>query len=172
MKITNFKNLFGGAVLGLAILGGGSAASAQETQTQPQTDKQWKHHRDGDGFKRHGRHGGGMRGMRTFGQLNLSDAQKEQMKQISDRHRESTKALREQMFANKDSQDQTARQNLRTQYKAAHEQMRAEMLNILTSEQKTQLEQFNEQRKQLREQRRQQFEQRRKQSQTTTPVIN
>jgi Spy/CpxP family protein refolding chaperone len=103
--------------------------------------------------------------MRMFGQLNLSDAQKEQMKQISDRYRESGKALREQMFANKDSQDQTTRENLRTQYKAAHEQMRTEMLNVLTSEQKTQLEQFNEQRKQR-------HEQRRKQSQTTTPVIN
>ena len=166
MKITNFKNIFGGATLGLAILAGGATAThAQETQTQPQaeqkTDKQWKHRR-GDGLRRGGKHGRGGE-MRMFGGLNLSDAQKEQLKQIADRYRENHKAAREQMRANGTTPDATQREQIRAQRKATHEQMRAEMLSVLTPEQKTQLEQFKAERKERFEQRRQQFEQRRKQ---------
>jgi protein CpxP len=178
MKITNFKNIFGGAALGLAILAGGAtAAHAQETQTQPQaeqkTDKQWKkHRRGGEGFRRGGKHGrGGEMGM--FGGLNLSDAQKEQLKQIADRYRENHKAAREQMRANGTRPDDSQREQLRAQRKATHEQMRAEMLSVLTPEQKTQFEQFKAERKERFEQRRQQFEQRRKQREAQpAPTVN
>lgn len=175
MKITNFKKIFGGAALGLAILaGGGTAAQAQETQTQPQadqkTEKQWKHRR-GEGFRRGGKHGRG--GMRAFGQLNLTDAQKEQLRQIAERYRESNKTLREQLRANRESNNTAQREQLFAQFKEAHQKMRAEMLNVLTAEQRTQLEQFKEQRKQLREQRRQLFEQRRKQREAQqAPSVN
>ena len=176
MKTTNFKKIFGGAALGFAILAGGTvAANAQETQTQPQTqektDKQRKHRRGGDGFRRGGRMGGG-REMRAFSQLNLTDAQKAQLKQIAESYRESNKTLREQLRASRESADATQREQLRAQFKAAHEKMRAEMLNVLTAEQKTQLEQLKEQRKQQFEQRKQQFEQRRKQRRAETPTVN
>lgn len=171
MKITNFKKLIGASAFGLAVLVGGSAsAQAQETQTQPQdgqkSEKRFKHHgRGGEGF----RHGGKMRG---FSQLNLTDAQKTQMQQIAERFRLTTQPLREQLRATRESADTTQREQLHTQLKTAHKQMNDEMLAVLTTEQKTQLEQFKEQHKQMREQRRQQFEQRRKERQTQTPTIN
>lgn len=162
MKI---KNIIGAATLGLAVLTGASAINAQETQTRPEaghkTEKHWKKH--GEGFRRGGHHRAGQ--MRKFAQLDLTEAQKEQMRQIHERYRESHRALFEQMRALKNSDDQTARQNLRAQIKEAHKQMRGELLNVLTVEQKTQLEE-------LRKQRRQQFEQRRKQRQAETPVVS
>ncbi|HEX8267113.1 MAG TPA: Spy/CpxP family protein refolding chaperone [Pyrinomonadaceae bacterium] len=176
MKITNFKNIFGGAALGLAILAGGATTiNAQETQTQPQTeqktDKQWKHRR-GDGLRRGGKHGRGGE-MRMFGGLNLSDAQKEQLKQIADRYRENHKAARQQMRTDGTAPDPAQREQMRAKRKETHEQMRAEMLNVLTAEQKTQLQQFEAERKQRFEQRRQQFEQRRKQREAQpAPTVN
>ena len=176
MKITNFKNIFGGAALGLAILAGGATAThAQETQTQPQaeqkTDKQWKHRR-GEGFRRGGKHGRGGE-MRMFSGLNLSDAQKEQLKQIADRYRENHKAAREQMRENGTAPDPAQREQMRAKRKETREQMRAEMLNVLTAEQKTLLQQFEAERKQRFEQRRQQFEQRRKQREAQpAPTVN
>jgi Spy/CpxP family protein refolding chaperone len=176
MKITNFKNIFGGAALGLAILAGGAtAAQAQETQTQPQaeqkTDKQWKHRR-GEGFRRGGKHGGGGE-MRMFGGLNLTDEQKDKLKQIAQRYRENHKAAREQMRANGTMPDPSQREQMRAKRKETHEQMRAEMLSVLTAEQRTQIQQFEGERKQRFEQRRQQFEQRRKQREAQpAPTVN
>ena len=168
MKITNFKNIIGTA-LGLAILAGGATAThAQETQTQPQagqqTEKQWKQRR-GEGFRRGGRHGGHRGGMRAFGQLNLTEAQKQQLQQIHESYRENNKALYEQMRAVRESSDAAKREQLFSQFKETRQKMRAEMLNVLTAEQKTQLEQLKAERKQQREQRRQLFEQRRQQRQ-------
>lgn len=181
MKITNFKNIIGGAALGLAVIAGGAtAAHAQETQTQPQagqkTEKQWKHGRGGEGFRRGGKRGMHARGkMRGFGQLNLTDTQKAQLKQIHESYRESNKALREQMKAVRESNDAAKREQLFAQFKEAHQRMRGEMLNVLTAEQKTQLEQLKVQREQMREQRRQMFEQRRKERQAQqqpAPSVN
>ena len=181
MKITNFKNIFPAAALGLAILAGGAtAANGQETQqTQPQadqkTEKQWKRGNRGEGLRRGGkfaRHGRGGE-MRLFAQLNLTDAQKEQIKQIHQRFGENSKAQREQLRASGAQLDQTQREQLRAQRKAAHEQLQAEILNILTAEQKTQLEQLREQRRQQFEQRKQLFEQRRRQRQAQpAPTVN
>lgn len=177
MKITNFKSIFPAAALGLAVFAGGTIAShAQETQTQPQagqkTEKQWKQHRrGGEGFRRGGKEGRHGRGeMRVFGQLNLTDAQKEQLKQIHESYRESNKSLREQMKAARESNDATKREQLFAQFKDSHEKMRAEMLNVLTAEQKTQLEQFKAQHEQMRQQRRQMFELRRKQREAQQPA--
>lgn len=179
MKITKFKNIFGGAALGLAILAGGAAAThAQETQTQPQagqnTEKQWKKHRRGDGFRRGDKLGRAERGgMRQFSRLNLTDEQKEQIKQLHERYRDHNKAIREQLRTARESNDTAKSEQLFAQYKEDHKKMRAEMLTILTAEQRTQLEQFQTERKQQREQRRQLFEQRRKQREAQpAPNVN
>jgi periplasmic protein CpxP/Spy len=96
--------------------------------------------------------------------LNLSDAQKEQMQQIAARHREATRSLREQMHAQRKGefggfgdgtfnesavrQAAQARAQIEVELEVARARMMSEMYNVLTPEQKTQLAQEREQRKQ------------------------
>jgi Spy/CpxP family protein refolding chaperone len=138
----------------------------------------------GQGGKDHvGRHGGGRgghkggRGMRGgFGghfaeKLNLTDAQKEQMKQISARYRESAKALRQQRGGDgrKGGFDATgggtfneaevraaaqARANARVEMEVQRARMMSEMYAVLTAEQKAQLATERQQREQKRQERR------------------
>ncbi|HZS06541.1 MAG TPA: Spy/CpxP family protein refolding chaperone [Blastocatellia bacterium] len=105
----------------------------------------------------HGRHGDWMPGGFARG-LNLTDAQKAQMKQLSQSFRERTQPLRNELRAKHEalreaSQGSTFNEALATQKlteMAAVEaklmgerfRMRQEMLALLTPEQKTQLEQF------------------------------
>ncbi len=101
--------------------------------------------------------------------LNLTDAQKEQMKQIAARHRESTKALREQMRAARGSDSgffsgtfdegavraaAQARANARVELEVARARMMAEMYNVLTPDQKAQLAAQRQQLEQKRQERR------------------
>ncbi len=106
-----------------------------------------------------GRHGRGGFGM--FSRLNLTDAQKEQMKQIGQSSRERTSPLRKELHAKM----QTLRQSeqggtfneslaaqtltetapLRAKLMAEEFKIRQEMLAVLTPEQKTQLDQMRDQ---------------------------
>jgi protein CpxP len=114
------------------------------------------------GFGRfHGRHGRG--GGNAWQQLNLTDAQKTQMKQIRESYRERTQPLHQELRAKRQelrqgNQGGTFNEALTTQVlteSAALEaklmgerfKMRQEMLALLTPEQKNQLEQLREQHK-------------------------
>lgn len=123
-----------------------------------------------DRGERHGRkHGRGHDGFGRFARnLNLTDAQKAQLQQIADRHRESTRGLHEQMrglHRNSPKADDgsfneaavrqaaQARANLMVELEVARARMMSEMFAVLTPEQKAQLAQQREAHKQRRLQR-------------------
>lgn len=107
----------------------------------------------------HGRHGRGGAGI--WRQLNLTEAQKTQMKQIRESYRERTQSLHKELRAKRQelkqaNQGGTFNETLATQVlteSAALEaklmgerfKMRQEMMELLTPEQKNQLEQKREQ---------------------------
>jgi periplasmic protein CpxP/Spy len=122
----------------------------------------------GKRFGRRGGHGGGFGA--SFRHLDLTDAQKAQLKQIRASHSESIKALRQQIrekrqamresFANGAFNESLASQRMAEiaplQAKLMGEQfrIRQESLSVLTAEQKAKLEQSREQFKQRIEERR------------------
>jgi protein CpxP len=126
-------------------------AQTTDQGSQPEQGKQ----RFGKFHGRHGRAGGG------FEWLNLSEAQKTQMKQIRESYRERTQSLHQELRAKRQelrqaNQGTTFNEGLATQVlteSAAVEaklmgerfKMRQEMLALLTPEQKNQLEQKREQ---------------------------
>ena len=110
------------------------------------------------------RGGFGHRGPGDFGPLaglNLTDAQKEQVRQIHESFDESTKALRDQMRALHDNDtadplsgnfDEAAfraaaeaRAKIQVEMEVQHAKMMSQVVNILTAEQKTQLAERHEQ---------------------------
>jgi len=115
----------------------------------------------------HGRHGRG--GGDGWQRLNLTEAQKTQMKQIRESYRERTQSLHKELRAKKQelrqaNQGETFNEALATQVltdSAAIEaklmgerfKMRQEMAAVLTPEQKNQLEQMREQHKMKRAER-------------------
>jgi protein CpxP len=117
-----------------------------------------------EGFGPHHGHGG--MGM-AFSKLNLTDAQKAQMKQIHQNYRERTQTLRTELHAkmhvlweaNKGvafnealaTQTLTETAPLRAKLMGERFKMRQEMMSVLTTEQKTQLAQMREQWKAKRE---------------------
>ncbi|HEX9961861.1 MAG TPA: Spy/CpxP family protein refolding chaperone [Pyrinomonadaceae bacterium] len=172
---------------GLAVVAISSFVMAQDNRsTTPQDDTQKmermerKEGRRGfgkrDGMRRGGR-GFGMHGLR---QLNLTDAQKEQIRTIMESrrgNREANQTQREelrQIIEAKRSGTITAEQQerlraFRDQRRENARQLHEQILAILTPEQKTQLEQI----KQERKQRHQEFRQNRRNKTTTeTPQDN
>jgi periplasmic protein CpxP/Spy len=153
----------------------GSAALAASAQDQAPvmkdgTTKAEKH--DRKGFGRHGgfgkgMHGGGMRGLKG---LELTDAQKAQIKQIHEANRpdqatmDELKAIHEARQAGTLTEDQRARAKaLRDQMRAKGDSVHQQVLAVLTPEQRQQIEtrkaemqKRREERRQLREQKRQQ----------------
>lgn len=133
---------------------------------------------DGGGQGRGGEHGGRHKGHRMgrgfggrfFERLNLTDAQREQIRQITERHHQNTQALREQARGTRGERpafDGTfnesavraaaqARANAQVELEVAHARMMSEIYNVLTAEQKAQLAAQRQEREQRRRQRRQQ----------------
>ncbi len=120
---------------------------------------------EGQGRWRGSRPGMGKRGpggvLRLIGQLNLTDAQRQQLRAIDERFESSIKSQREEMRRLYESSqgswsaDTEARmQALRGEMGQAMRGMRQEMLNILTEEQRTQLEQLVKERKARHQERR------------------
>jgi periplasmic protein CpxP/Spy len=109
-----------------------------------------------------GEHGrGGDRGTMGFGNLDLSDAQKAQMKQIRESHGQSFRPIMEQIRSKRQelrqaSEGSTFNEALVTQklteiapleakLQGEHFRLRQEMMSVLTPEQKAKLEQSREQ---------------------------
>jgi Spy/CpxP family protein refolding chaperone len=157
----------------------GAFAFGQETtnkqddtnkQDTPQAEKGFEHHGMRGGHKGFGRHGkgfghrgmGGGMGMRGFAKLNLSEDQKTQMKSLREGFHTSIQPQRQEMFGlMKQKHDGTltadgeARlKDLHNQMKTAGEGLHANMMNVLTAEQKTQLETMKQEFKQKWEERR------------------
>ncbi len=170
MKLSSSKKALGGLVLAGAVMLTGIVGFAQQQTTTPGQSGQGE--RTGEG-RRGGRKGfgGAKRGGRGFGsfaKLNLTDAQKEQMKQIGARYRESTKALRQQMhgrrggdFSSTGAFDEAAvraeaqkRAAAGVELEVARARMMSEMYAVLTAEQKAQLATWRQEREQKRQERR------------------
>jgi len=154
-------------------------AAQDNNSSDNQTDKPMKERRwgrDGGGGKgmRGGRGGFGMRGFR---ELNLTDAQKEQIRGIMETAKTTNQPIFEELRTLKEkrrggaelSATDIARVNeIKTQMKQSREQTENTILGILTAEQRQKFEQ----QKQERQQRRQEFRQRRQQNTPTTPEKN
>lgn len=176
MKLTGTKKIMGGLALAGTLMLTGVVGFAQQGST-PQGQDGTEHggHR-GEGRGRRG----GMRGdfHGPFGRLNLTDAQKEQMKQIATRYHEAAKARRggegrgegrrggfdpstgvfDEAAVRAAAQ---ARAQQHVEQEVAHARMMHEMYNVLTAEQKAQLASARQQREQKRQERRQNRQQRR-----------
>jgi Spy/CpxP family protein refolding chaperone len=174
MRLKGSRKFVGGLALAVGVaLTGVVGVSAQE-QGQQQDGGQGRAER-GRG-QREGRGGGRRGGFGPFGRfaadLNLSDAQVEQMRQIEERYRASFKAQR----GARGPRDERpafdplaggafdegavraaaqARANAQVEREVAQARMVYEMYNVLTAEQKAQLQAARQQREQQREQRRQ-----------------
>lgn len=97
----------------------------------------------------------GHRGPGFMRDLNLSDAQREQVRAISQRRLEATKGQREELFKMRekriagtfDAADEARVKALRQEMRLAMEGIRGETEAVLTAEQKTRLEQLKTERK-------------------------
>lgn len=160
----SFKQQFISAVTFVfAIVAFTTFVSAQNTNPTGQQDSTTKQEKRGDYGKRkfgkEGKHGGKI--MRGLKELNLTDAQKEQIKGIMDSNRTANQATHEEMrglmMKKRDgiitADEQTRFDQLKTQMKASAKQTHDSILAILTPEQRAQFEQQKEQWKQKREER-------------------
>lgn len=107
---------------------------------------------------------------RMFRSVDLTQAQRTQVEQIAERHRQSTAQLREQLKANREGRADAvdggtfneqavrsaaqARAAAQVELEVAHARMFSEMYAVLTPEQKAQLAAERQQRQQERQQRR------------------
>lgn len=170
MKIKGFGKIVGGLALAAGIALTGVVGVAQQQQSSPQGDGQGRAERpwgQEDGGR--GRRGGGGRrgGFGPFGRmaerLNLSEAQLEQMRQIEERYRATFDAQRERNAGNEGrgrldpfaggAFDESAvraaaqaRANAQVEREVAQARMMHEMYNVLTAEQKAQLQTIRQQR--------------------------
>ena len=171
------------SVFAVAVAAAGFTVSASAQDAAPTTKERIERHEKGErGGFRHGekRMRGGHRGgmMRGLHALNLSDAQKEQIRAIHEANRpdksnmEEMRSLMEAkragtLTAEQKEQFRAFRQNAR----AKREQVHAQVLAILTPEQRQQLELKKQEMKQRREERRNQRRENRGGT-TNTPTDN
>lgn len=171
MQLNGLKRIAGAAAFSAVLaLTGATALAQQQTATEGQDGKKarmGRSWRDGKGM---GGKRGGLLGGRFAEKLNLTDAQKEQIKQITARYRESAKATREQRRGQRaggfdafsgGSFDEAqvraaaqARANARVEREVARARMMSEIYNVLTAEQKAQLATLRQQREQKMQERR------------------
>lgn len=150
-----------GLALALVFAFGAVTTFAQET-TQPQTEVTPKSKIEKRQRKLMGRKDQGLRkhfGKMGFHQLNLTDAQREQMKTIRQRfhekfgpqHQELRTLAQKKREGTLTADDEARLKTLREQIRASHQELRSQMEGVLTQEQRQQLEQQKEQMKQRRE---------------------
>lgn len=161
-------------VLAIVLMGNTTfAGQLSNTETdQDGKEYKWRGQRHGHRGMRHG----------FMHKLGLTDAQKEQIKQIHQNHRDSLKPLVQELRAKKQelheasqgtsyneslvAQKLTEMATIKAKLMGEKFKIRQETLSILTPEQKTQLEQMKEQFKNRRQERRQNFERKSKDSQS------
>lgn len=147
----------------------GVAANAQvkspNTGINPPAEQQGPAGHDGPRHGRMGRGGarGEMGGLMGFQRLNLSDTQKQQLRDLAMKFHESNRPLSEEMRQIREkfdqavatTADQQRAQAIRQQMRTAHEQFVAEAQALLTPEQQEQLKTMRQQMQERREQFRQ-----------------
>lgn len=169
--------------LAIAVGAFGTFVSAQETPSSDSTAQPERMERGGRGGfgkgMRGGKHGGGgdRMMMRSLEKLNLTDAQKEQVRTIFESQRTQNQPQMEEMrglmMKKRDgvitADEQTRLKELRTQSKQTNDQTRASILAILTPEQRTQLDTMKQEMREKMIERRQNRQNRTNQ---TTPATS
>jgi protein CpxP len=162
MRFKGSRNIVGGLALAavFALTGVHAVAQQQQGDDEGRADRRW-------GQEGHGkdRRGGGMHGGGRFERLNLTDAQREQMRQIAERYQSAFRAQRGERRGERGGYDPLAggvfdeaavraaaqaRANAQVEREVAQARMMHEMYNVLTSEQKAQLASDRQQRGQRR----------------------
>jgi len=169
----SFKSKFFPAITLAVAVGAFSTYVSAQTTPAPtgQDGVQKQEKRGGRGFGRRGGHEKGMRGEHRGGKfgmhglrgINLTDAQKEQLRGIMETNRPANQASHEEFRSLRQAkrggtitaEQQERLQTLKEQMKQKSEQMKAQVLAILTPEQRTQLEQQKQEMQKKREERRQ-----------------
>ncbi|MBD0371370.1 MAG: Spy/CpxP family protein refolding chaperone [Pyrinomonadaceae bacterium] len=162
MQLNGSRKLAGALIFSAVLVLAGITGFAQQQATQGQDGSKGRTERSWRGGKRGGR--AGFFGGRFAEKLNLTDAQKEQIRQITARYRESAKALRQQGRGERrggfdafkggtfdEAQVRAAAQaraNARVEMEVQHARMMSEIYNVLTPEQKAQLAAERQQREQ------------------------
>lgn len=169
MKIKGSGKIVGGLALAASFALTGVVGVAQQQQPSPQGDGQGRAERSWGREGGEGRRGGGRRdrvgpfGGRMAERLNLTDAQLEQMRLIEERYRATFDARRERRggdegrgrvdpFAGGAFDESAvraaaqARADAQVEREVAQARMMHEMYNVLTAEQKAQLETVRRQR--------------------------
>ena len=178
MQSTRIRKIVGGLALAGTLALSGIAGFAQQGTTMQEGKEhgagrhggEHKGMRGGDGEHKGGRGMRGGFGGRFGANLNLTDAQKEQMKQIAARYRETAKASRQQRRGERRGGFDAfsggtfneaevraaaqARANAQVEREVARARMMSEMYAVLTAEQKAQLATERQQREQKRQERR------------------
>ena len=150
------------AGLALALAASVSVAAAQGQQQQPvpqDGQRQGAGQEERKPFGRrggrmHGRMGGGF-GMKALSRLNLTDAQQTQIRSIHEAARQRTEAQSDELrrlFETRrgggqlTAEQQARAEQLRTELRATRESVNQQVLAVLTAEQRTQLEQWKQER--------------------------
>lgn len=176
MKITNLKTALAAAALVTASFSFAVAqtpAPAQDGATLERRGGQQHQRGMKRGGKMHKRGFGERHLMKRFAaELGITDAQKQQMKAIKERYKTGTQAQREQLRALRPqagvatTPDQVARLTaLRNELFASRQNMRNEILNVLTADQRAKMQQLAAQARQRMEEFRQRRQQQRSQVQ-------
>lgn len=135
-----------------------SAATAQ--QTTPQRDGQQGQH-EGHMKRKHGIGPGQHRRLGFLRGLDLTDAQRQQVREIAERFHQSLAPQREELRSIMDERRQdgelteaqkTRVRQLRAELEASMQRYQQEVLGVLTPEQRTKAEQFLRERQERREQ--------------------
>ena len=174
------RKLIAAATSALAAVAFTTFVSAQDTTPNTENDSMQKQEmRQRRGGKRGEK---GMRGgrhlTRSLEKLNLSDAQRTQVKTIADNFKTSTQTQREELrslgMKKRDgiitADEETRFKEIKTQMKTSGGQMRDSILAVLTAEQKTQFDHMKEEMKKRREEFRQNRKSRKNQTTPQTEV--
>ena len=145
------------AGLALALAASVPVASAQEQPPPPQpAPQEGQQHERRRGGRRHERMGGGHGlGRKALSRLNLTDAQQTQIRSIHEAARQRTQAQSDELsrlFETRrgggqlTAEQQARAEQLRNELRATHESVNQQVLAVLTAEQRTQLEQWKQER--------------------------
>ncbi|HMF57298.1 MAG TPA: Spy/CpxP family protein refolding chaperone [Pyrinomonadaceae bacterium] len=167
MKLSDTKKIIGGIALAGALALTGVVGFAQTGHGMQQGQDDRERHEGRGGHEGGERRGGDDFAGGPWRNLNLTDAQKAQMKQIADQFRQNTQSLRQQMHGRRGGDDHNfgngtfdetavraaaqARANAQVEMEVARARMMYQMYNVLTAEQKTQLATERQQREQRRQ---------------------
>lgn len=161
------KKFITGAVLALGLTASTAVLARQTQQTPtPQGEQGQADEHSRRGRMRHRMKGmrhrmrAGREGFEGLRRLSLTDAQREQFRALREATRQRTQAQREelrQIFrsrregGNLTAEQEARARQLHQELRETHQRLRTEMLNALTTEQRTQLEQLKQEREQRRE---------------------